>query len=469
MVERLTSEPERPSSVFLRLGLVPHEARSILQLTGSVPRGPVISSTVCTVLNIRFDSDLPPTTTTDSLKKAGLMFKRLAGINPQEHSFTLAQDYFQTVGLLLQEKASPKKRYQTLLAFFKEAGMFSSCDLTETEYITKCLSEAGISIDPQEVEEYAQSLPSDFHHPYLGRIFAHGVEIMDQSPSNHPSDPHLQQLVADSLGVVTADYHDIKARKIATPVRNLERRKSLLLIDYLAEVDKLVEKFSQGNKRKPVILVIGPGKGEELIHFSRKGYCMVVVDMQPNDLLVKMFEDNFLLNTSEILTADSCPFSEYVAKYTKRSDYPQGSLLLMGGVDLDRSTVSLPTNSVDICCSSYTLHHSKNLPHWLNQIRRVTRPLSGDDRRAIVLFDGLPTTEHYQRQFLPIIALTGNFTTGWDGTVSHTNSIPPEVWPLIFKNTFGSHHPWKAEIARKGIQTPLGTIIIASQVKLTAY
>ena len=131
------------AEILAKLRILPLEVKEVLALAEAVPQGLIIAPTVCTVLNRHYDAGQPPTTTTDSAGITSLMFNKLAEENPTKRpSFELAQDYFTMAGLLLQERISSEEIYSRLYDFFKRAKIFDSSDLTETEYITKCLLQA---------------------------------------------------------------------------------------------------------------------------------------------------------------------------------------------------------------------------------------------------------------------------------------------------------------------------------------
>jgi len=174
------------ADILAKLRILPLEVKEVLALAEAVPQGLIIAPTVCTVLNRHYDAGQPPTTTTDSAGITSLMFNKLAEENPTKRpSFELAQDYFTMAGLLLQERISSEEIYSRLYDFFKRAKIFDSSDLTETEYITKCLLQAGIEISPRLIADYTRSLPEGFHLQYLKGVFPPGVEIMDQNPANY--------------------------------------------------------------------------------------------------------------------------------------------------------------------------------------------------------------------------------------------------------------------------------------------
>ena len=448
---------------------------NIENLWREVPGGPIIAPFIITAANFYFDRAFPPSTTVETADKARTMYRKLVENSATPEIFFLGQEYFTLIHDLLSRKAPPAESYRVLFSFFDRRDLLQQNSSAE-EYIASCLQQAGIQPDKKEIDDLIYKIGPDFHKGYLPRLPAK-MEVMDLNPNDF-NDPYFKELATACLQTVTADYHAIKARLAAIPHPDRRKRIPLLLKDYLDTLKQLQGYFAQHNsewldtrQRNPVILVVGPGKGEELKFLTNQGWNVIVADMLPDTILEEMIKTSYQemgSSSPEIYTKANFSAQEYLSRMKESTRQVAGSAYLLGGKNLDTDQLEeIPDGAVDAAGTSYTPHHSQNIPKWLSEIWRVVHPIPNHPyQKAVVVNDGLPSIEHFVRQILPMICLTGEFTTGQDAFISHARGIPPEVWPLIFKKLPGF---WQAEEIGPEIRNRFGTIIMRTQFRITGF
>lgn len=435
-------------------------------------------------LNRFWDRARPPTTTPDTLSQTWQMFNILASDKTktpeQRNTFQTGAEYFALCQKLLKDDTRPGETYEELMNFWEEKGLFDSASVSTHEFVSDSFAQAGVEPKPGEIEAIIAQYGKTLHHPYLNRIFPAKVEIMDQDVNAFP----------ESLKVVNADYHDIKGRLIALPLPT-KLRPSLLLRDYQAEVGRMINKIeaqiTAGNEtqsRKVVVKLFGAGKGEEAYPFTKNGQagqrCVVsLTDVQPTPAVLAMVQETFHEIYSRhpeampyLVSADEMPFEIFVDHYARqRKNNPKGAIYVEGDVNLDTDRITMPDNNVDITACCYGAHHAQNLPAWLAEAFRITRPLqNGSKEKAVIFVDARPTQEHFAAQFESIIALSDKLTTGWDGAVTHSRAYPVEAWPSICQRAPGS---WHIEELGPNLEKAPGFIRrlppVPGQIMVTAY
>lgn len=478
--ERLSGSLQEFKADFREARRIDADYRALAQVVEERPAVPLIFVS----LNRFWDRARPPTTTPDTLSRTWQMFNILASDKTktpeQRNAFQTGAEYFALCQKLLKENPGPRKTYQALMSFWQEKDLFNSASVSAREFVEDSFIQAGLEPKPGEIKEIVETNGLTFHQSYLNRIFPAKVEIMDQDVNAFP----------ENLKVVNADYHDIKGRLIALP-KPIEPRPSLLLRDYQVEVGRMINKIgaqiASGNEtqmRKVVVKLFGAGKGEEALPFTEKGKagqrCVVsLTDVQPTPAVLAMVQETFHEIYSHhperipyIVSADEMPFEIFVDHYARqRKNNPRGAIYVEGGVNLDTDRINAPDNSVDITACCYGAHHAQNLPAWLAEALRITRPLQKESKeKAVIFVDARPTQKHFTAQFESIIALSGKLTTGWDGAVTHSRAYPAEVWPSICQRAPGN---WYVEELGPNLGKAPGFIRrlppVPGQIMVTAY
>ncbi|MBU1088838.1 hypothetical protein KKA02_03100 [Patescibacteria group bacterium] len=286
------------------------------------------------------------------------------------------------------------------------------------------------------------------------------MEFANLDPSNHINS--IKQDVEEMMKLMFAEYFLAKDA-ISFPNRfdlvDLVRRKlhldglvrmpepllkqSLLLRDYENAVLKEMRRFG----REDLIGIFGPGKGEEMARLIKE-YSVVCFDLHSISPLKDMFETTFRQagfsedEMPEIIALETGKVEEVLGKW--REDDCPSTVFVCSGVDFSERE-AIPDELAGVVAVSASVYALHEVP--LDRKGVVFENMAKASSGSVVLFDGNPTCEAFDRVVLPVGDRINAPITGHDAVVTHLLCLPSDRIGQIAQNAV-PELIWKVDVVK---------------------
>lgn len=268
------------------------------------------------------------------------------------------------------------------------------------------------------------------------------MEIANLNPRCYPAS--LQQELQEVTRLMFFEYFGVKnvlsfpetadiiaslslripaLRSVKLPEPRL--KPSLLLMDYVRQI--LIE--ARKVDGPPLIVIFGPGKGEELVPLITAGFSVLCFDAHDSGVLIDMFKATFRQAAIPAPQFRSLGSGEDVdasdIRAWKDSGYP-ATVFVHSGTNVAGSD-AVPTQLYEVGRVAASIY----LMHEIVQKETLCANMALVSRDAVVIFDGHPATAPFDNIVLPVSERSETPLTGHDAVVTHLLCLVPEEMKAV--------------------------------------
>ena len=292
------------------------------------------------------------------------------------------------------------------------------------------------------------------------------MEIANFKPSDCPE--HLQNDVEEMMKLMYAEYFGVKnllsfpdradiIASLSNWISPLNRirlaepklKLSLLLKDYVKGTLEEAKKTSGS----PLVAILGPGKGEELVPLTREGYSVLCLDAHDETTLRYLFQTTFeqarvekprIETIGQGTNIDTAPFEAW------REKNCPATIFICSEIDFgEKGVIPEELSKISrVAASIYVLHE---MP--LGQRASLIDNMAFVSKDSVVIFDGNPSIEAFDNIILPVSERGQTPITGHDAVITHLLCLPPEKMKTLV-NEAASGLNWKVETVGPPIPKP---------------